>query len=99
MLTLPKRIIQVLRPFEEVKSRTHLGLGQSAPDRSDPGARRTHGCCHLAGYGMFGRQAISELSPRPQSRHVVESGTEPPVAAVAGSPVCSRKRATDHGYG
>ena len=96
MLTLPKRIIQVLREFEEVFSERVwewakvLLIGAILA----PGERTVASILHV----MLGRQAVPELSSRAQSRQVVESRAQSPVAGVAGSPVCSRKRASDSGH-
>src|SRR5581483_5546559 len=91
MLTLPQRMRQVLRPFEEVKSRTHLGMGQRVAHRSHPGPRRANGCWHFAGHGMREGEAVPELSPGAQARHMVEPGAESPLVASAGEALCGKR--------
>src|SRR5713226_5738286 len=98
MLTLPKRIIHVLRHFEAVFSERVwewakvllIGAILAPGERTVTAILRVMGCSDA--------QAISELSPSAQSRHLVESRTEPCVAAVACSPVCCRKRASASGH-
>src|SRR5260370_32854667 len=68
-----------------------LGMGQGAPDWSDPGPRRTNGGSDPARDGTLQRPAVSEVSSRPQSRHMVEPSPESDSAAVAGVAVCARE--------
>ena len=98
MLSLPKKIIQVLRDFEEIFSERVwewakvllIGAILAPGERTVTAILRVMGCSD-------DKQFQNSHRGR-GSRQMVESRTESPVAGVACSPVFSRKRAIDHGY-
>jgi hypothetical protein len=98
MQTLPKRMRQVVRPCEVVLSERVWEWSNLLLLGAILAQGRANGRGHRAGHGVLGREAVPERSPRPHSRFLVESRTPPPGAGGAGAPVCSRKRASDHGH-
>jgi hypothetical protein len=98
MLTLPKRIIQVLRQFEAVFSERVsewakvllIGAILAPGERTVAAILRVMGCSDDKQFQNYHRGR--------GSCHLVESRTESPVAGVAGASVCSRNRASDHGH-
>jgi hypothetical protein len=98
MLTVPKGIIQVLRHFETVLSERVwewakvllIGAILAPGERTVAAILRVMGCSDDKQFQNYHRGR--------GSCRMVESRAQPPVADVAGSPVCCRKRASDHGH-
>jgi hypothetical protein len=98
MLTLPKRIIQVLRHFETVLNERVwewaqvlvIGAILAPGERTVAAILRVMGCSDDQQFQNYHRGR--------GSCHLVESRTQSPVAGVAGSPVCSRNPASDSGH-
>ena len=98
MLTLPKRIIQVLRQFEAVLSERVwewakvllIGAILALGERTVAAILRVMGCSDDKQFQNYHRVR--------GSCQMVESRAQSPVAGVAGAPVCSRNRASDSGH-
>ena len=97
MLSLPKKIIQVLRDFEEIFSERVwewakvllIGAILAPGERTVAAILRVMGCSDEKQFQNYHRVR--------GSRQVVESRTESLVAGIACSSVCCRKRASDSG--
>jgi hypothetical protein len=98
MLDLPRKIIQVLRPFEGIFSERVwewakvlvIGAILAPGERTVAAILRVMGCADDKQFQNYHRGR--------GSCHLVESRTQSPVAGVAGSPVCSRNPASDSGH-
>ena len=98
MLTLPKRIIQVLRQFEAVLSERVwewakvllIGAILAPGERTVAAILRVMGCSDDKQFQNYHRGR--------GSCQMVESRAQSPVAGVTGAPVCSRNRASASGH-
>jgi len=88
-MDLPKKIIQVLRPFEEVFSERVWEWAKVLLIGAILATARTNGDGNFTCDGAEPGTAVSELSPRAQSSQVVKSSPQSHLIASACEGVCA----------
>jgi len=86
----PKKIIQVLRQFEEVFSEHVWEWAKVLVIGAILAKGRTNGDSDLTSHGAEPETAVSERSPSPQSSEVVGESTQPHSFAFACTDFCAR---------